>query len=336
MRKIFALIITTGLISGVISAKPVQQKKRPAPSTTAVVKKAPVKPVNAVYSDLIKALPQSDLVAVIDGKRLFNEVVPALSQVQNVKIDKAIADLREGATKVGIDLTKVGTAVFGQQFKEQGQTPAGLVVSGLNLDKQKLSSLIKSYDPSLTVEEYKGHSLHFPKKEKKDEALSALTGDRLVIGDLEYVKQVVDIDSGVALPKVSPILTDALNETKPSALIRFALNIPKDLKEKASTQGEMFQAVSTIKYVRGTLDTAKDLSVSLDMLARTGSAKDATDLVTGLNALVMLGRGFLGGGDSKLAALEPLLDQLRINSTAADVTFSLAVPRAMLEELSKK
>ena len=90
--------------------------------------------------------------------------------------------------------------------------------------------------------------------------------------------------------------------------------------------------------VLGTLDMAADFSLSLDALMRTATSKDATELEDGLKGLVGLIRGIFGGGsgDAKMDAIGQLLDQIKIGSKLNDVSLSISLPRATLDQLLKK
>jgi hypothetical protein len=166
--------------------------------------------------------------------------------------------------------------------------------------------------------------------------VAALGGQRVAFGDLKMVKQVIDIQTGAAKGGVSPAMIGALNETRASALLRFALNIPENLRSEAANQGDLFKSVAAIKMILGTFDVASDLSLSLDTIIRTPTQNDATELENGLKGLVDLVRGIFGGGDQKSNVFSQLLDQVKIGSKASEVSFSISLPRALLDQLSKK
>src|SRR5262249_44849640 len=101
-------------------------------------------------------------------------------------------------------------------------------------------------------------------------------------------------------------------------------------------QGDLFKSVAAIKMILGTFDVAGDLSLSLDAIIRTPSQNDATELENGLKGLVELVRGIFGGGDPKSNLFGQLLDQVRIGSKSSDVSLSITLPRALMDQLSKK
>ena len=172
---------------------------------------------------------------------------------------------------------------------------------------------------------------------KTDEvALAALGAERVAFGDLKMVKQVIDIQTGAAKGGVTPAMTGALGETRASALLRFALNIPESLRTEAASQGDLFKSIAAIKMILGAFDVAGDLSLSLDTVIRTASQNDATELENALKGLVELVRGIFGGGDPKTNFFAQLLDQVKIGSKVSDVSLSISLPRALMDQLSKK
>jgi hypothetical protein len=167
-------------------------------------------------------------------------------------------------------------------------------------------------------------------------AIALLDQQKLVFGDLTVIKGVIDIHSGSAKGGITKEMSSALNETRSSALGRFALNLPEHLRQEALNQGDLFTSVAAIKVILGTLDVGNDLSLALDMIMRTPSQKEAAELESGLKGLVSLARGFLSGGDPKWDLYGQLLDQVKIGSKINDVSLSLTMPRSLVDQLSKK
>ena len=77
---------------------------------------------------------------------------------------------------------------------------------------------------------------------------------------MKAVKQVVDVQTGAAKGGVSAAMKGALNETRASALVRFALVVPETLRAEAANQGDLFKSVAAIKVILGTFDVAGDLA----------------------------------------------------------------------------
>lgn len=347
MRRFFSSVLMLCLIACPVlaqTAKPATKVPASAPAT------ATLSPAGAPAADaLIGLLPASDVIAVVDISRLFNELLPRLAGIQTGGVDKLAKQITDFTQKTGIDPAKVQSAVLG--FSLEGTQGKGAVlVSGLDLSTPQIEAAMKEFKTEFKSSEYKGRTLFNivskvkapeagPLSVKTDEtALAALGAQKFVFGDLSVVKNVIDISSGDAKGGVSPTMSGALAETRANALLRFALNVPESLKQGAADQGDLFKSVGAIKLVLGTFDVAADLSLSLDALMRTASQKDATELEEGLKGLVSLIKGIFGGGsgDPKTDFIGQLIDQVKVSSKLSDVSLSITLPRALLDQLSKK
>lgn len=351
MRKVFCSALILCLMASAAFAQAGNPPGRgTAPgSATAVAKTAVVSPASAT-DELIGLLPPSDVIAVVDINRLFNELLPRMASIQTGGLDKMARELAEFTQKTGIDPSKVRSAVLG--FSLEGAQGKGVViVSGLDLSTPQIEAAMKEFKTEFKTSDYKGKTVFSilskvkapeagPLSVKTDEtALAALGAQKFVFGDLSVVRNVIDINSGTAKGGVSTAMTGALNETRASALLRFALNVPENLKQEAAGQGDLFKSVSAIKMILGTFDAASDFSLSLDTLMRTASPKDATELEDGLKGLVSLIKGIFGGGgsgDPKTDLIGQLLDQVKVASNVNDVSLSITLPRAVLDQLTKK
>jgi hypothetical protein len=349
MQKIFRLSLILCLLTGASLAqstsKPIAKKPTAPPATA----KTAVSTISPATAELLNLLPASDALAVVDANRLFNELLPSLAGLQSGGLDKMANELTEFTQKTGIDPSKINSAVLGLNLKGLQATGA-IIISGVDLNAQQIEAAMKEFKAEFKASDYKGKTVYsLVSKVKAPEAgplslntdqtaLTALGGQKFVFGDLSAIKAVIDISTGAAKSGVTPEMIGALNETKASSLLRFALSIPEPLKNEAADQGDLFKSVSTIKVILGALDVAADLSLSLDTLMRTPTPKDATELEDGLKGLVGLVKGIFGGGsgDPKTDAIGQLLDMVKISSKLNDVSLSIALPRATLDQLLKK
>lgn len=350
MRKFIGLVFILCISSIVVMAQSTGQTNKRQTSTlskTGATNSA--QPATTASDPLIALLPASDLVAVIDVNRLFNQLLPQLANIQTGGLDKMAKDLAEFTQKTGIDPALVQSAVLGLSL--QGTQGSGaLIVSGLDLSNQQIESAMKEFKSEFKTSDYKGKTIYNviskvkapeagPLSVKTDEtALVALGGQRFAFGDLSVLKQIIDISNGEAKGGVSQAMNGALNETRNSALLRFALNIPEGLKSDVADQGDLFKSIAAIKMVLGTFDVAADFTLSLDAIMRTASQNDAAELESGLNGLVGLIKGIFGGGtgDPKTDLIGQVLNQVKIGSKLSDVSLSISLPRTVIDQLTKK
>jgi hypothetical protein len=342
---IFSLIISA---VGGATAQSAGQGRAPASTTGAVKTSAMSKASSPAATDeLVAMLPASDLIAVVDAGRAFNELLPKLAGLTVGGVDKLAKSIQDFTQKTGIDPSKIQNVVL--SFSLDGQQGTGvIVIQGIDLDPNQIEAAMKEFGSEFKTSDYKGKTVYNvaskakapstgPLSLKTDEvALAALGRRRVAFGDLKVVKQVIDIQTGAAKGGVSAAMSGALNETRASALVRFALNIPETLRAEAANQGDLFKSAAAIKMILGTFDVAGDFSLSLDAILRTVSQNDATELENGLKGLVALGKDIFAGGDPKTNLIAQLLDQVKIGSKVNDVSLSISLPRALLDQLTKK
>jgi len=343
MQKFLSSVLILCLIAGAVAA----QSTAPARGQAA----APASTAPAAVDELIGLFPSADLIAVVDVNRLVNELLPRLAEIEAGGLNKLAKQITDFTKKTGVDPAKATSAVLG--FSMEGTEGSGaVIVSGLDLSPSQVEAAMKEFKTEYKTADYKGKTVFnmVPKeKEKKAEAgpvavktdetaLAALGNQRFVVGDLKVVRQVIDVSSGAAKGNVAPTMVAALKETRSSALVRFAVNVPESLKRSAADQGDLFKSVNTIQVILGTFDVANDFSLALDAVMRTTSQKDAAELEEGLKGLVSLVKSIFGGasGDPKVEAIGQLLDQIKIGSKQSDVSLSVTLPRATLDLLMKK
>ncbi len=347
MRKFLSLALVFSLIISTVAGANAQSAgsgRAPVVGNGITAKAGASAPVP---SDLIAMLPASDLIAVVDVGRAFNELLPKLAGFSTGGLDKLAASIQNFTTKTGVDPSKIRNAVFSLSM-DGPQGTGVLILQGIDPDAKQIEAVMKEFGSEVKASDYKGKTVYSvlskvkapsagPLSIKTDEiALAPLGSQRVAFGDLKVIQQVIDIQSGAAKGGVTAAMTGALNETRASALIRFALNIPESLRSEAANQSDLFKSVGAIKMILGVFDVASDFSLSLDTVMRTTSQTDATELENGLKGLVELVRGIIGSGDPKTNLFSQLLDQIKIGSKVNDVSLSITLPRALIDQLAKK
>ena len=349
MRNLLSLALVFSLVAAPALCANAQSAGPGRANGTARTSATPNASPNAATTDeLMAMLPASDLIAVVDVRRAFNELLPKLAGITTGGLDKLAKSIQDFTQNTGVDPSKIRNAVL--SFSMDGQQGTGvIIIQGIDPDAKQIEAVMKEFGSEFKTSEYKGKTVFNvisklnapsagPLSLKTDEvALAALGRQKVALGDLKMVKQVIDIQAGAAKGGVSAALAGALKETRASALVRFAMNIPENLRAEAANQGDLFKSVAAIKVILGTFDVASDFSLSLDSIIRTASQKDATELENGLKGLVGLGRDiFAGGADPKTQLFAQLLDQVKIGSKVNDVSLSINLPREILDQLTKK
>ena len=190
---------------------------------------------------------------------------------------------------------------------------------------------MKTYKADYRASEYNGKWIYITPSGgtaavKADEtAFASLGQQKLVLGDLNAVKSVIDIHSGAAKGGVSFAMIAALNETRESALVRFIINFLEIWRREILKQDGFFKSIASIKMILGALDTADDSSLSLGAILRTASQNEASDLESDLKALVSLVGGY-PSDDPKLEIFGQMLDPVKIGSERNDVSLAVTAP----------
>jgi hypothetical protein len=346
MRKFFSVALIFSLIISAAGRSSAQSagRKRGSNSTADVVKTA--RPSSAASSTangaLVAMLPASDLIAVVDAGRAFKELLPNLAGVSFAGLDKAVKSIQDFMLKTGLDQSKIQSAAISVSMEGSLGIPV-IVIQGIDLEQKQIEAAMKEFGSEFKTSDYKGKTIYNVVTNVKppsagafslktdDIALAALGQQRVALGDQKAVKQVIDIQSGAAKSGVSPVISGALKETRATALLRFALNLPENMRAELANMGDLFKPIAASKVIFGTIDVSSDLSISLDSAIRASSQNDATDLVNGLKGLVSLGKDFLAGDPRA-----QLLDQVKISSKTNDVFLSINLSREILEQLFKK
>ncbi len=278
----------------------------------------------------------------------MNELLPKLASLSVGGIDKMAQELADFTKKTGIDPTRVPQATIAMQLSG-AQAQAVILLQGLDLDPKSVEAAMAAFKTEYKAGDYKGRAVYDivakvkaptagPLSVKTDQmSLAALGSQLMAFGDRAMIQKVIDIQTGADKNVLNPAMIAALDETRANALVRFALNIPADLRSQAVDQGDLFKSVATIKMILGTFDVASDFALSLDTLMRTASPADAGELENGLKGLVSLIRGIFGGGnDPATDFIGQLLDQIKIGSKQNDVTLSISLSKSILDQIMKK
>jgi hypothetical protein len=351
MRKFFSAALIISLIISALggaNAQSAGQRRAPASKTGAVKTSAKPKAPSAVIEDeLVAMLPATDVIAVLDIGRAFNELLPKLTSLTIGGVDKLAKSIQDFTLKTGVDPSRIQKVVIGVGM-DNSQGSGVVLIHGIDPDSTQIEAVMKEFGSEFKTSDYKGITVYNVLSKAKgpsagpfslktdDLALAALGRQRVAFGDMKAVRQVVDVQTGAAKGGVSVAMKGALNETRSSALVRFALVVPETLRAEAANQGDLFKSVSAIKMILGTFDVAGDFGLSLDAVIRTASQNDATELENGLKGLIGLGRDIFGSGDPKTNLIAQLLDQVKIGSKVNEVALSISLPREILDQLTKK
>jgi hypothetical protein len=310
-----------------------------APQNRAAQATAATATTTTVFSptdEMLMQLPASDIVAVLDVKRVMGELLPRLKKISAGGIGKTASEIESFARLSGIDPAQVQSAVLGVKMTESLSRGSGvLLMQGVSIDIQKLASNAKAAGGELKTSDQAGKQLHTLSWKEKTEApaneiyFAVLDQQRLAIGDLVAVQSILSSKSATA---AHSSLVTAMRETKSSGLIRFAGNLPEALRSMLVGQGDLFSQVAAVKAIFGALDLNADNTATLNARMRAATAKDALALKESLGGLVELGKVLLGGDDPKMKLYSSLLDKVQLGTQSQDVALTLVLPKELIEQ----
>jgi hypothetical protein len=280
-------------------------------------------------------LPASDIVAVVDVKRVMGELLPRLKKISVGGIGKTASEIELFAKLSGIDPAQVQAAALGIKITETLSRGSGVILlQGVTVDTQKLAAAAKAAGHELKSAEQQGKTIYtLSLKEKADAPandihFAVLNPQRLAIGDLSAVQSIL---TAATATTAHAGLAQTLKETKATGLIRYAGNLPEALRVMLASQGELFAQVAAVKTIFGALDLNGDNTVTVESRARTASNNDATQLRESLRGLIELGKVFVTGDDPKSKMYSALLDKVQLDTQAQDVTITLVLPKELIE-----
>src|SRR5262249_14415398 len=112
-----------------------------------------------ITDELIAMLPPSDLIAVLDVNRVFNQLLPKLAEFTTAGIDKLAKDLSDFRERTGIDPSKIQSGVLGINLSGL-QAQGVLVLHGIELDAKQVDAVAKEYKAEYKTLEYKGKTIY--------------------------------------------------------------------------------------------------------------------------------------------------------------------------------
>lgn len=331
-------------------------------------------------SESLAFLPNSDVVMLFDvnrflGTKVFNALISDQKSIREFR------EFEEKAAIYGFNMRQIQSVAVGVTINQQNSSDSDFcfVVTG-GFDREKiLSSIAANPDKmSMESEEYQGRTIYLLTDKQKQAnkvatssgvkgakvdkvAATFLSSQTVAIGTLDKVKDSIDVQNGKQTSVLSnQQLSNYINSTSRSAIVRFAALIPEKQKiatpskksktlsnddlssgsSKSSTAqsennspfGNPEKLLEAIQGAHGSLDFVNGVQLETTALIRTeGEAKQISDA---LNGLLFLGRSALQG-DPKQANLGKVLDGVVISGGAKDVRLSFNLSDGLLDELIK-
>jgi len=307
---------------------------------------------------LVSLLPASDGVAVFDSKRFLNDALPRVLSANQPMLAEIIARVIEMEARTGIDLKKfdqvaVGIAMRQVSPKEIDYEPVAIANGDINAGALLAIAKLASKG-TYREEKVAGKSVFVfspkdvlqkttikPANSKiagwidkaltgltKEVAVTALDRNTLAIGSLLRVRSTIEANTRVAAD-VAGLLS-----VRETSVLSFAVKAPTGMSNLLPLDNDELGAnIDSIEYLSGSLDVAAAAS-TVQLLARTRRADQATGLKDTLEGLQVVGGAIFGGSkraDQKIYGR--MIKNAKIESRGNDVSLEVMIPQADIDSL---
>ncbi len=295
----------------------------------------------AARSSLLAALPASDAVAFVDVKRILNDALPVILASDPKRLAQVHAQLDKFKQQTSLDPRQFENIAVGLRLTPNAggfdAKPVALVRGAF-----KAGALIAAgrFAAKSRQEEYKGKQVFlfdigdalkdipFLNSLSKDLAVTELSEDTLVLGDMATVKEVLDANGDG--PRASSELV-AMATRNPNALIGLGVNVPAGAIGKSFDldveNDEIGKTVNAIRQAAVNL-SLQESGAEIAIAARTDKEAEAKNLTDTLNALKQFAGLALGGlkpDQQKLAT--NALETLKVAQNGNEMQVSLGISR---------
>lgn len=307
---------------------------------------------------LLRLLPDSDAVALIDSRRFFDTALPSILASKPAMLADINAKLDEVQQKTSIDLRRFDRLAVGLKMNKTADNSFDydpVVLARGSYNSGALVGIAKLASKGTYREEKLGeHILYiFSVKDVAaktttgtnstgvtgtiDNTIDKLTGEvaitgidanTLAIGTVARVRETVEGKSRVA--------SDVLGVMSPydKAIVSFGARTPEGMARFVPMDNdELGKTLGSIRYLAGSVDMSAG-AANLIVLARTASADDAQGVFDTAQGAQQLGMALLGGSkkpDNKVLAR--LVQNVKLAKSGNDVTMSLSVPQGDINAL---
>lgn len=292
---------------------------------------------------LLASLPQSDAVAQVRMKQLFNEAMPRILANNPAKLAQANAAVEDFKTRTGLDPRMFDQIAFGVRFTFPGAGVTRAQTVALAQGEFNAAAMIAAGkllpNGKYREEKHNGKTIHiftldetikvFGVFDFRIHELAAfpLDTNTLALGDPTSIRSVIDVSRASRRGNAELI---ALATRDPNAVIGFGANMSQQLINSIDAIGNAPIAtdLAKLRQVYGSVSTTqKDLELFFGARAvNAEAAKSLGETLEGLKGIGTLFVGRLSGARGVLA--KSALTNLRIVTDANELQIRTAVPQA--------
>ena len=279
-------------------------------------------PANASF---IAQARVADILRDIDFESLYRQTPKSAGDPQNFG-----ELLDQGIGVTGIDFREFNTAILFGDLSRKKESIAAIVEGGF--DRIRLLQAIEEHSETpLTIQDYLGQEIHVGESEDHTMALSFLSDDVLVVGTLEAVRAVIDVQQG-KMERASGRVFDSYRDLG-EPLFKLAMAVPPE------ALAELEEGMGDGGFVPFSVQALRDLDVVTIVLDRPGddlkvearlnftNGKSAKEIGNALVGLMALAKGLVPDEEAR-----KLLDRLVIDTVEKRVTVLFQAPMSELQQ----
>lgn len=216
---------------------------------------------------------------------------PIYAKFEQKHGEKIGSDLADFIAKTGVDPRKDITYVIAGVKALAERKGSGAVIAVGQFDSVKITDYINSKYTPVRVD-YKGTTILLQSNKdasKIDKGIAFLSGTEVALGDLDTLKQVIDIRGGALQGVLSnAILAGLIKGLNPSEMFWFAGEAGKIL-QNAPSKTTLISGLSSITEIVGTLNLTDTVTGKITATAKDDeSARKLADVARGFVALGQL------------------------------------------------
>lgn len=284
--------------------------------------------------ELLRSLPDGGFVFVINLNQVTQTSFWTTLSSQN-KIKHGIDDMQSELAKAGVRLEDIHTVAA--VFPTFGKSEPVIAISGVFNPADLVARIRSNPKTTVTSEKYKDFDVYEVANTNETGASNNRTSfvfydsNTAVIGKAASVRASIDVRTG-AKPGIiqNAKLSSAINQN-PAASIRFAADMNASTTERLRA-GQFPLDFTSVKLIFGTVDVATNVEINATL--RSDSLEPAKAMADQLNALLGMGKAFLGSSkDPKMAPIAEALKTITISLAETDVKISGNVTPEILSQL---
>jgi hypothetical protein len=303
----------------------------------------------APSSNVLRFLPASDSIMVIQTRRLLTEALPLVTGTDAAKTAQVDAGLEKFKTRTGIDPRSFERVVLGMRYTYPSPNTTKIETVAIAHGKFDVKALVAAgraaAGGNYREEKYRGATISIISLNDQiklaglwdmkihELAVCAVDASTLALGNPAGVRRA--IDAGRAGTRSNAGLI-ALATRDASSLIGFGMNVTRALLDNLHVGTDaVAKDVGSIRQVYGSISNTQT-DFSLLVVARTGTAAEAKGVSETATGFAQLGAIFLARmppARKKLA--QSGLDNLKITTQANEVEIRTRLAAADLASLIK-